>query len=37
MCPADPALPALQREADELCRILSTILISARRNDARRD
>jgi four helix bundle protein len=37
MCPADPALPALPREADELCRILSTILISARRNDARRD
>ena len=33
MCPDDPALPALQREADELCRVLSTILISARRND----
>lgn len=33
MCPGDAALPALQREVDELCRILSTILITARRND----
>jgi len=36
MCPADDGLPALQAESNELCRILSSILISARRNDARR-
>lgn len=35
MCPDDPSLPCLQQEANELCRILSTILITARRNDAR--
>ena len=35
MCPDDRIVPALQQEANELCRILSTILITARRNDAR--
>ena len=32
MCPDDRGLPSLQQEADELCRILTAILISARRN-----
>lgn len=35
MCPSDEALHPLQREADELCRILTAIILSAKRNDSR--
>ena len=35
MCPDDEALDPLQREADELCRILTAIILSAKRNDSR--
>ncbi|MBA2355668.1 MAG: four helix bundle protein [Acidobacteria bacterium] len=37
MCPDDPELPSLQQEADELCRILTAILISARRHGQERN
>ncbi len=37
MCPDDRMLPRLQQEADELCRVLTAILMSARRNREVRD
>jgi four helix bundle protein len=35
MCPDDPALEPLQQEADELCRVLTAIVLSAKKNDSR--
>jgi hypothetical protein len=37
MCPADALLDKLSDEAGELCRILSAIVMAARRNDRRAD
>jgi four helix bundle protein len=35
MCPDDNALPGLQQEAEEVCRVLSAILRSASRSNSR--